>query len=114
MTDGWFVKFPKDVVLCEKLTGGDINILTREPFIEKTEKVNYSQLFSSPKKKESSTGGSSTRKRKGTGGTGKSPNKRPIVHPRFQGRASDHTVRNTLVTFFMDFLADMHVHVHFF
>ena len=42
-TGGWYAKFPKDVVHCEKLTKGNINILNEEPFAEKKEKkVDYS------------------------------------------------------------------------
>jgi hypothetical protein len=28
-TSGWFAKFPKDVILSEKLTGGDENLLDK-------------------------------------------------------------------------------------
>ena len=38
VTDGWYAKFPKDVVKCEKLTNGNVNILEEEPFVERKEK----------------------------------------------------------------------------
>ena len=35
VTEGWFAKFPKDVIYCEQLTKGNPNILNEEPFAEK-------------------------------------------------------------------------------
>ena len=44
--DGWFSKFPKDVVKSEELTGGDTKILEKEPFVEKVEqKIDYKEIF---------------------------------------------------------------------
>merc|ERR1712228_897987 len=45
-TDGWFAKFPKDIVKCEKMTNGNVNILEEEPFVERKEKkIDYSLIF---------------------------------------------------------------------
>lgn len=93
-TDGWFAKFPKDIVLCEELTNGDPNILEKEPFVEKNDRPNYKDLFGTPeektKKEKGKRGGA---KRKSTGDAKREPpNKRPIIHPRFQGKAADHQV----------------------
>ena len=100
-TGGWYAKFPKDVVHCEKLTKGNINILNEEPFAEKKEKkVDYSLIFGDPEeiniKKEELSQKSSTKKgrprneQEATNGLTSTP--KPITHPRFIGR-SDHTVR---------------------
>ena len=44
--DGWFSKFPKDVIKSEELTGGDTKILEKEPFVEKVEqKIDYKEIF---------------------------------------------------------------------
>jgi hypothetical protein len=44
--DDWFSKFPRDIELCEELTGGDVKLLEKPPFVEeKTEKVNYKAHF---------------------------------------------------------------------
>jgi len=53
-TEGWFAKFPKDVIHCEKVTGGNQNILDEPPFtVEKKEvKVDYAKIFSDGKEKE--------------------------------------------------------------
>ena len=49
VTEGWFAKFPKDVIYCEQLTNGNPNILNEEPFVEKKkEKVDYSLIFGDP------------------------------------------------------------------
>ena len=63
-TGGWFAKFPKDIVLCEELTGGDTKILEKEPFAEptKADRPNYKELFPS-----SDTPKKSTPKGKGGG-----------------------------------------------
>jgi len=100
-TGGWFAKFPKDVVHCEKLTKGNINILEEEPFVEKKEKkIDYSLIFGDPEeislKKEELIQKSSTRKGRSSDDK-ESPNEvsttpKKITHPRFIGR-SDHTVR---------------------
>ncbi len=51
-TEGWFAKFPKDIVLCETLTDGDPDILKRDPFVErKSERINYKELFGTPEQK---------------------------------------------------------------
>lgn len=44
-TGGWFAKFPKDVVHCERVTRGDVDILEKQPFAENKEKVDYSKIF---------------------------------------------------------------------
>ena len=44
--DGWFSKFPKDIVKCEELTGGDTKLLEKEPYIERVEqKIDYKDIF---------------------------------------------------------------------
>jgi len=100
-TGGWFAKFPKDVVHCEKLTKGNVNILEEEPFVEKKEKkIDYSLIFGDPEeislKKEELIQKSSTRKGRSADDK-ENPNEvtttpKKITHPRFIGR-SDHTVR---------------------
>ena len=116
-TDGWFAKFPKDVIHCEKLTGGNPDILTQEPFADKKEvKVDYGRIFGdqvSEKEKKSKPGSKSTpstpsEKKNKPIDTKKTPNsilkvkikkktekpKTPpkITHPRFL-QGSDHKVR---------------------
>merc|ERR1719422_1000222 len=105
----WFHKFPKDIVQCEELTGGDPKLLEKPPYAEeKSEKVDYRDIFgtpdadkkgkvASPKKGAQAAGG---RKRKATDSPAskkKEPpqKQRPIVHPRFKpgGSGADHTVR---------------------
>ena len=50
--NSWFAKFPKDIVRCEKLTDGDVNILEKDPYIErKEEKVDYKAIFGDPTEK---------------------------------------------------------------
>ena len=98
VTEGWWAKFPKDVIYCEQLTNGNPNILNEEPFAEKKkEKVDYSLIFGDPEeiqqKKEEIIQKSVIKKirsREDRGGPVSSP--KPITHPRFLGR-SDHTVR---------------------
>jgi len=108
-TDGWFAKFPKDVVHCEKLTGGNPNILDEPPFAEKKEpKVDYSKIFADPaveqKKQKTKTPSKPDIKKEATLANGvvkskkKSDNspktKTPkITHPRFLKGGSDHKVR---------------------
>eukprot|EP00090_Calanus_glacialis_P009897 TRINITY_DN18290_c0_g1_i2.p1 TRINITY_DN18290_c0_g1~~TRINITY_DN18290_c0_g1_i2.p1 ORF type:complete len:1544 (+),score=383.42 TRINITY_DN18290_c0_g1_i2:42-4634(+) len=100
-TGGWYAKFPKDVVHCEKLTKGNINILEEEPYVEKKEKkIDYSLIFGDPEeisiKKEELIQKSSSRKgrprseQEDANGFISTPKR--ITHPRFIGR-SDHTVR---------------------
>ena len=44
--NGWFSKFPKDIVKCEELTGGDPKLLEKEPYIERVEqKIDYKDIF---------------------------------------------------------------------
>jgi len=107
--DGWFAKFPKDIVLCEELTGGDPNLLEKEPFVEKNERVNYKELFGSPEEKKSpakaaaSPGGKGRKRlaaaRDSGGGTAaaKAARKETPVrsNPRFQAKASAHQVIDT-------------------
>ena len=122
-TSGWFSKFPKDVILSEKLTGGDEQILEKEPYADKpAEKVNYKELFGQnstsqqekEKKKVEASPKSAGKKRKAetspakktpqAGGKKKKESEkpatpaRPIVHPRFKegGSGSDHQVRQKL------------------
>ena len=118
-TDGWFAKFPKDVVHCETVTGGNPNILEEEPFVEKkTLKVDYAKIFADPAElekkaeKKAKKGAkatpsktpaktpdpkgkvsSSTTKAKGKAGTSEkqTPPPRKITHPRFL-KGSDHEV----------------------
>ena len=69
------------------MIGGDPNILEKDPFVERNDRPNYKEVFGSPddkakkspKKKESGN-----RKRKADSASKEPPNKRPIVHPRFQ------------------------------
>ena len=45
----WFHKFPKDIVQCEELTGGDPKLLEKPPYAEeKSEKVDYRDIFGTP------------------------------------------------------------------
>ena len=99
VTDGWFAKFPKDVIYCEQLTNGNPNILNEEPFAEKKkEKLDYSLIFGDPeeikaKRKEEIQRevNRKIRARQEDASISKSPAK-TITHPRFLGH-SDHTVR---------------------
>lgn len=115
--DGWFSKFPNDVVQSEKLTGGDVRILEKDPFVERTEpRINYKELFGTPgaadkkgkrkskgeaspaaspipggrKRKASSSNAasSSPKKRGGPASGGGGGGQRPIVHPRFRAGGS--------------------------
>ena len=65
-TDGWFAKFPKDVIHCEQVTGGNENILDEPPFtVEKKEvKVDYAKIFSDGKEKEKKKESKSLKSRK--------------------------------------------------
>ena len=122
-TDGWFAKFPKDIVKSETLTGGDINILEKDPYVERNEpKISYKDIFGTPDsgkkgKKKGKDNDTPITKQKGKGSkskansntnspataTPKSRKKgdaakspaRPIVHPRFRegGGGSDHQVK---------------------
>lgn len=103
-TGSWFAKFPQDVVRCEKLTGGDEKILEKEPFIEKSERINYKDYFGDPAEKQKSAKTPAS-KRKGTSSpvSGSTPKKkakedkntpsRPISHPRFKPGGEQHQVR---------------------
>ena len=99
MTDGWFAKFPKDVIYCEQLTNGNPNILNEEPFAEKKkEKLDYSLIFGDPEeiktKKEEIIQKSVTKRIKSRMAGMEDSSPRPqITHPRFLGH-SDHTVRS--------------------
>lgn len=111
-TSGWFAKFPTDVVRSEKLTGGDVHILDKEPYVEKQERVNYKELFGTPqpekkkkgdnKRKAESIQSPSNKKAKSGAGnkkatTTKQQPPRPIVHPRFRpgggGAENQHQVK---------------------
>ena len=76
-TGSWFAKFPQDVVRCEKLTGGDEKILEKEPFIEKSERINYKDYFGDPAEKQKSAKTPAS-KRKGTSSpvSGSTPKKK--------------------------------------
>jgi len=120
-TDGWFAKFPKDVVHCETVTAGNPNILKEEPFAEKKEqKMDYSKIFTDPTesgktaekkvkkskvtptktpakkssaaKKKPSGQQSSATKVKGKAGAAEVRTAPKITHPRFL-KGSDHQVR---------------------
>jgi hypothetical protein len=113
VTEGWFAKFPKDVVLCEQLTGGNTNILEEPPFAERKEpKVDYSKIFSDPevdnkkqksktpnakiesKKENTSPNVSSTKSKKNKEKSQEKLSTGPkITHPRFLKGGSDHEVR---------------------
>ncbi len=54
-TEGWFAKFPKDIVLCETLTDGDPDILKKDPYVERNERINYKELFGAPEQKKGET-----------------------------------------------------------
>lgn len=104
-TGGWFAKFPKDVIRSEKLTGGDLQILEKDPYVEKpVEKINYKELFGDPKEKEKLAAKASKRKSAGgasspaIGSPKKKANKsksppREISHPRFKPGGEQHQVR---------------------
>ena len=118
--DPTWVKFPNDIIKSEKLTGGDINILEKDPFVEKKEpKISYKDIFGTPddgkkgkkkgkdtdsqrgkqkgnnlKRKSSASPVSTTPKSRKKGDAAKTPS-RPIIHPRFRegGGGSDHQVK---------------------
>ncbi len=106
-TTGWFAKFPQDVIRCEKMTGGDVKILEKEPFVEKpVEKVTPRQEIVRDEPVEKGTkrkGGGSTptsanaspkKRAKGASSEASSTPSRPISHPRFKPGASEqHQVR---------------------
>ena len=97
VTEGWFAKFPKDVIYCEQLTKGNPNILNEEPFAEKKkEKVDYSLIFGDPDeiktKKEEIIQKSVTKRIRSRLAGGEDSPRPQITHPRFLGH-SDHTVR---------------------
>ena len=105
-TTSWFAKFPEDVIRCEKLTGGDPKLLDKEPYIEKNERIDYSQYFGDQTEKQSKAADKSGGKRKAnatTPTTSSSPKKqkqqkssspeRPISHPRFKPGGEQHQVR---------------------
>jgi len=93
-------KFPTDVVTAETLSGGNINILKSTAFVPE-EKVDYKELFESPKKKAKksvekpgpSKAAASTPK---SSGMAKANHliqiKQRITHPRFV-KESDHEIR---------------------
>ena len=99
VTDGWYAKFPKDVVKCEKLTNGNVNILEEEPFVERKEKkIDYSLIFGDQEEIAKKSGGRKGRPgRESLGNTPptlngvETPPRKQITHPRFLA-GSDHTV----------------------
>ena len=95
---GWFAKFPEDVIKCEKLTGGDPKLLDKEPYVEKNDRIDYSQYFGDQTEKQPKSG--TAGKRKGNATPTSSPKKqrkasptRPISHPRFKPGGEQHQVR---------------------
>ena len=55
--DGWFSKFPKDVIKSEELTGGDPKILEKDPYVERVEqKIDYKEIFGGEDKKKGKKG----------------------------------------------------------
>ena len=98
-TDGWFAKFPKDIVKCEKMTHGNVNILEEEPFVEKKEKkIDYSLIFGDQEEIAKKAGGRKGRPGRESLGSARpilngveTPPRKPITHPRFLS-GSDHTV----------------------
>ena len=95
-TSGWLAKFPNDVIRSEKLTGGDIKILEKEPYIEKNERINYKEIFGDPnenKAKRKSTSSAKSSPTKKAKPEAKSEPRRPISHPRFKPGGEQHQVR---------------------
>ena len=108
-TSGWFAKFPQDVIRSEKLTGGDMQILEKDPYVDRpVEKINYKEIFGDPKEKEKLAAKAAKRKNASMGGGVSSPkdspknkkaNKsksppRPVIsHPRFKPGGEQHQVR---------------------
>lgn len=99
-TAGWFAKFPKDIVKCEKMTNGNVNILEEEPFVERKEKkIDYSLIFGDQEEIAKKAGGRKGRPgRESLGGSARpilngveTPPRKQITHPRFLS-GSDHTV----------------------
>ena len=99
-TAGWFAKFPKDIVKCEKMTNGNVNILEEEPFVERKEKkIDYSLIFGDQEEIAKKAGGRKGRPgRESLGGGARpilngveTPPRKQITHPRFLS-GSDHTV----------------------
>ena len=100
-TDGWYAKFPKDIVKCEKMTNGNVNILEEEPFVERKEKkIDYSLIFGDQEEITKKAGGRKGRSgRESLGGSARpvlnggaeTPPRKQITHPRFLS-GSDHTV----------------------
>ena len=99
---GWFAKFPEDVIKCEKLTGGDPKLLEKEPYIEKNDRIDYSQYFGDQTEKQPKSGAGG--KRKGNTSSNATPTSspkkqrkasptRPISHPRFRPGGEQHSVR---------------------
>merc|ERR1712029_713271 len=99
---GWFEKFPEDVIKCEKLTGGDPKLLEKEPYIEKNDRIDYSQYFGDQTEKQPKSGAGG--KRKGNTSSNATPTSspkkqrkasptRPISHPRFRPGGEQHSVR---------------------
>merc|ERR1711997_1326338 len=47
--EDWVTKFPNDIVKAEKVIGGDVNILEKDPFVERKEpKISYKDIFGTP------------------------------------------------------------------
>ena len=106
-TDGWFAKFPKDIIKCEKMTNGNVNILEEEPFVERKEKkIDYSLIFGDQEEMSKKAGGRKGRPgRESLGavrpivnGVEETPPRKQITHPRFL-TGSDHTVSVSHVKF---------------
>ncbi|XP_015518031.2 uncharacterized protein LOC107222987 [Neodiprion lecontei] len=85
-------KFPGDVEMAEKLTGGDADIISSHKFTRQ-QKPDISALFGEkkiPKKKRDREDGS--RERRNDSGSSSDTPSRKITHPRFL-KESDHEVR---------------------
>ena len=55
---GWFAKFPNDIIKSEKITGGDVHILEKDPYVERTEpKISYKDIFGTPDLGKKTKGG---------------------------------------------------------
>ena len=103
--NGWFSKFPKDVILCENLTHGDVKILEKDPYLERKKektKVDFKTNSRAPVKSPQKTD-----EVKPTQSTPVTQNQsaiteknietetpvRPITHPRFKPGGEKHQIR---------------------
>ncbi|XP_065169746.1 titin-like [Atheta coriaria] len=82
-------KFPEDVIIAEKRTDGNENILDDAKFAVQKKEVKISEIFGSPKVKNSPKLGPGGRP-KGTPTSNKKTPARFVTHPRFTGKRNDH------------------------